>query len=129
VTPTRQSVKPKRTGQKLAPAAPHASVTHMPLRKAKRLPVRMAVSIGGRAAALSADISEHGFRLETPTLLKRGDAVSGFVLHGDMELNWSGTVSWVRAGNPQQSTWHEAGIEFGQISPGLRALLSIRLRG
>lgn len=89
----------------------------------------MAVSIGGRAAALSADISEHGFRLETPTLLKRGDAVSGFVLHGDMELTWGGTVSWVRPGNPQQSTWHELGIEFNQVSPGLRALLSIRLRG
>jgi Tfp pilus assembly protein PilZ len=89
----------------------------------------MPVSIGGTSAALSADISEHGFRLETPKLINRGTELTGFVLHGDLELNWAGRVTWVRPGDPQLSTWHELGVQFTQVSPGLRALLSIRLRG
>ncbi len=89
----------------------------------------MPVSIGGTAAALSADISEHGFRLETPKLIAHGTALTGFVLHGDLELTWAGRVTWARVGDPRASVWHELGVEFTQVSPGLRALLSIRLRG
>ena len=54
-----------------------------------------------------------------------GDQVSGYVLHGDKELTWTGRVQWVSAGNPMASTWHRMGVVFTRVSPGLRALLSM----
>lgn len=88
----------------------------------------MPVSIG-RRAALSADISDQGFCLETTTALPQGARVSGFVLHGTKELSWTGRVAWVVLGNPMTSLWHKMGIELLEVSPGLRALLSLRQRG
>jgi hypothetical protein len=95
------------------------------VRKAIRLPV----SIGGKQAALSADVSPRGFQLETTTLLPQGLPVEGYVLHGDKELKWKGVVAWSRAGNPMMSTWHAMGVQFTEVSPGLRALISMRSRG
>lgn len=100
----------------------------MPLRKEQRVAVRLPVSIN-RRAALSADISSDGFCLESPTWLPQGAEVKGFVLHGPLELAFTGTVAWARAGSPMASTWHRMGISFTNLSPGLRALLSIRQRG
>ncbi len=100
----------------------------MTQRRAKRVALRLPVSIGRKAAALSADISDAGFCLESPRLLEAGAAVTGYVLHGPKELTWAGRVAWVEPGNPQASTWHRMGIEFTEVSPGLRALLSIRQR-
>ncbi len=96
-------------------------------RQAKRLALRLPVSIS-RRAALSADVSDHGLCLETPTLLSPGAEVSGFVLHGHLELKWTGRVAWVSPGNPMASTWHKLGVQFTSVSPGLRALLSIKQR-
>lgn len=100
----------------------------MSSRKQARVLSRLPVSIERRAAALSADISDSGFCLESPMLRSQGDFVSGFVLHGHKELNWTGRIKWVKAGNPMASTWHRMGIEFTQVSPGLRALLSMLSR-
>ncbi len=96
-------------------------------RKTDRVSLCLPVSIDKRAA-LSADVSPTGFCLEAPTLRSAGDEVTGYVLFGDKELTWTGRVQWVRPGNPMYSLWHRMGIEFTQVSPGLRALLSIRLR-
>ena len=85
------------------------------------------VSIEQRAA-LSADVSHAGVCLEAPTLRAEGDRVQGYVLFGDKELAWEGRVAWVQPGNPMASLWHRMGIEFTRVSPGLRALLSMRLR-
>ncbi len=101
----------------------------MPHRKSPRLSVCLPVSIGGRAAAVSADVSTSGFCLESFSLRQEGEAVSGYVLFGDKELTWKGRVAWVQPGNPMMSVWHRMGIEFTAVSPGLRALLSIRARG
>jgi hypothetical protein len=98
-------------------------------RKETRVAVRLPVSVGGRAAALSADISTSGFCLESPTLQRAGDEVQGYVLFGHKELKWSGRIAWVEPGNPMASTWHRLGVSFTQVSPGLRALLSMRQRG
>jgi hypothetical protein len=38
-------------------------------------------------------------------------------------------VAWSTPGSPMASTWHRMGINFTNLSPGLRALLSIRQRG
>jgi len=90
--------------------------------------LRLPVSIGGRQAALSADVSGGGFSLETTSLMPEGLPVKGYVLHGDKELTWSGVVAWTRAGNPMTSTWHVMGVRFTKVSPGLRALISMRTR-
>jgi hypothetical protein len=95
-------------------------------RQDTRVNLRLPISIGRRQAALSADVSHGGFRLETPSLLSPGSRVEGFVLHGDKELSWKGEVTWARAGNPMASTWHEVGVRFTWVSPGLRALISMR---
>jgi hypothetical protein len=99
----------------------------MAQRETKRVALRLPVSIG-RKAALSADISDTGFCLESPSLQSAGAVVSGFVLHGHKELKWTGRVMWAQPGNPMLSTWHRLGIQFTQVSPGLRALLSMRQR-
>ena len=98
-------------------------------RRQRRSAVRLPVSINRSAAALTADISSEGFCLETPALLQAGAQVTGYVLHGQKELAWSGVVSWSQPGNPMASTWHRVGIRFTNVSAGLRALLSIRQRG
>lgn len=116
------------SARELAPFSNHGSVRPMPLRHDNRFNLRLPVSVN-RRAALSADISDAGFCLESPTLYGLGEQVSGFVLHGPKELKWTGRVAWVTPGNPMASTWHRFGIEFMLVSPGLRALLSIRKRG
>lgn len=78
-----------------------------------------------RRAALSSDLSSAGFCLETTSLRRAGDTVTGYVLHGNKELTFSGKVKWVQLGNPMASTWHRMGVEFIRVSPGLRALLSM----
>lgn len=98
----------------------------MTIRKDARVSLRLPISIGRRQAALSADVSDGGFRLETPTLLTPGSRLDGYVLHGDKELLWTGEVAWAHAGNPMASTWHEIGVRFTWVSPGLRALISMK---
>ncbi len=101
----------------------------MPHRKSPRVSVCLPVSIERRAAAISADVSPSGFCLETMIPQTPGDEVSGYVLFGDKELTWQGRVKWVERGDPMASLWHRVGIAFTSVSPGLRALLSIKLRG
>lgn len=96
-------------------------------RQTNRMALRLPVSIG-RRAALSADISDTGFCLESSTLHAAGDEVSGFVMHGHLELKWTGRVAWSVPGNPMTSTWHKLGVQFTKVSPGLRALLSLKKR-
>lgn len=97
-------------------------------RSDSRAAVRLPISIGRRQAALSADLSHGGFRLETPQLLAPGTPLEGYVLHGNKELAWKGLVAWAKPGNPMASVWHEVGVRFTHVSTGLRALISIRKR-
>jgi hypothetical protein len=80
-------------------------------------------------AALSTDVSDWGFCLETPSLLSKGAPLNGYVLHGEKELEWTGEVAWTKPGNPMASVWHRVGIHFTWVSPGLRALITMRQRG
>src|SRR5688500_10865176 len=96
----------------------------MPNRREHRTPLRLPVSID-RSAALSADVSDSGFHLEVMRPLKPGVVVDGFVLHGDKELKFTGVVAWAGPGHPQLSTWSRVGVRFVQVSPGLRALISM----
>lgn len=94
-----------------------------------RSPVTLAVSIHGHTLAISTDVSAKGFRLESPKFLPQGSEVSGVVRHGTLKLAFTGRVRWAQAGTPMGSMWHTMGVEFDALSPGLRALISTRMRG
>jgi hypothetical protein len=100
----------------------------MTTRRQVRTQLRLPVSLGRGMPALSADISDQGFCLEVLRPLQQGVPVEGFVLHGDKELRFHGAVAWVEPGDPQASHWSRVGIRFTAVSPGLRALLSLRQR-
>jgi hypothetical protein len=88
--------------------------------------VGLPVSIERRAAALCSDLSDRGFCLEVPfATFEQGRAIKGYVLMGAKELNFHGTVAWVKPGNPMTSMWSTMGVVFTQVSPGLRALIGI----
>lgn len=103
-------------------------MTTDPRRSSPRKAVHLPVSIARKQAALSADISAGGFQLETTHLLAPGTPVDGYVLHGAKELTWQGVVTWSKPGNPMTSVLHQVGVRFTKVSPGLRALLSMRTR-
>jgi PilZ domain len=96
--------------------------------RGQRVVATLPVSLDGRTAALSTDISREGFCLETPALLYPGTVVKGTVLHGPLSLAFVGRVAWTKAGDPRACTWHRIGVKFEQLSPGLRALLGLTMR-
>lgn len=100
----------------------------MALPRGRRVIATLPVSIDGRAAALSTDVSKEGFCLESPTLLGVGTEVSGVVMHGTLKLAFTGRVAWARPSDPMACTFHRMGVQFEQLSPGLRALLGLALR-
>lgn len=79
-------------------------------------------------AAISTDLSADGFCLEVMKPVEKGSEIDGYVLHGDKELEFEGTVAWVEPPNPQLSHWSRIGVQFRWLSPGLRALLSMTAR-
>lgn len=98
-------------------------------RRETRSPVRLPVSISRTAAALTADLSHNGFCLEVPfASFKQGKEIEGYVLLGEKELCFKGRVAWFQPGNPMASMWSRAGIELTHASPGLRALISMKLK-
>ena len=91
--------------------------------------VRLPVSIQRNSAALTADLSHNGFCLEVPfASFTPGKEIEGYVLLGEKELTFKGRVAWFQPGNPMASMWGRAGIQLTKASPGLRALISMRLR-
>lgn len=97
--------------------------------RAARSPITIAVSIHGHTLAVSSDVSERGFCLESPKFLDAGAEISGTVRHGTLKLAFTGRVRWAEAGTPMGSMWHRMGVEFDALSPGLRALIALKLRG
>jgi len=92
--------------------------------------VRLPVSIQRTSAALTADLSNNGFCLEVPfASFSPGKEIEGYVLLGEKELTFKGRVAWFHPGNPMASMWGRAGITLTRVSPGLRALISMKLRG
>ena len=98
-------------------------------RREPRNTVRLPVSISRSAAAITADLSHNGFCLEVPyASFTPGREIEGYVLLGEKELAFKGRVAWFQPGNPMASMWGKAGICLTKVSPGLRALISIKLR-
>ena len=97
-----------------------------PQRRSKRYSRRFPVSLGGRLAAMTVDVSTHGFRIELPQVFLPGSKVDGFLLDGERELPFQGEVTWAKPGNPQLSLYSEMGIRFVDLSKELKQLLTQR---
>ncbi len=92
-----------------------------------RTQLRLPISLGGKLPALTADVSEEGFKAEMMMhVFLPGSKIHGFVLHGDAELPFKGEVQWAQAGNPQASLHSEVGVRFTELSPELAGLLAGR---
>lgn len=98
-------------------------------RREPRIPMRLPVSVERTSAALTADLSNNGFCLEVPfAAFHPGKEIEGYVLLGEKELTFKGKVAWFQPGNPMATLWNKAGIVLTKVSPGLRALISMRLK-
>ena len=85
------------------------------LRRRRRLPV----TLGGRLAAVTAEVSETGFSAEMGEVFVPGSAVHGTINCGDRELPFRGIVSWAEPGHPRLSIASHFGVRFTAEVEGL----------
>jgi len=93
------------------------------LREQGRTRRKLPVFLGGRVAAVTADVSASGFAAEMPAVFLPGSFVHGTVLVEGTEYPFRGTVKWARAGNPLASVRSRFGVRFTEIPPELATLL------
>jgi len=89
------------------------------IRRRRRLPV----TLGGRLAAVTAEVSETGFSAEMMHVFLPGSAVHGTICCGDRELPFRGVVSWAEPGHPRLSITSRFGVRFTAEVEGLSELL------
>lgn len=73
---------------------------------------RLKLSLGGRLPAFTADVSPGGFAVEMMNVPRPGTTVHGTLSMGGREYNFTGEVSWARAGDPRLSVRGRVGIRF-----------------
>ena len=88
-------------------------------RRTLRKTHRMALSLGRRLPALTADVSRGGFAAELPQVFMPGSKVDGFFLVNESEVPFHGTVQWAVPGDPQASIFSRIGVRFDKTPPGL----------
>ena len=85
------------------------------IRRRRRLPV----TLGGRLAAVTAEVSETGFSAEMMQVFLPGSKVHGTINCGDRDLAFRGVVSWAEPGHPHLSIASRFGVRFtAQVWPG-----------
>lgn len=94
-----------------------------PQERSTRHSRRLPVSLGGRLAAMTLNVSRSGFRIEMPQVFLPGSQVHGYVMDGVEEIPFRGEVAWAQPGNPQRSLLSVMGIRFASISERLSRLL------
>ncbi len=94
------------------------------LRRMGRTRRKLPVFLGGRLAAVTADVSKTGFAAEMPAVFLPGSFVHGTVLVEGTEYPFRGTVKWAKAGNPLTSVRSRFGVAFSEIPAELTKLLS-----
>lgn len=72
---------------------------------------------------MSLDLSRSGFSIELPQVFLPGSKLHGYVLDGDRELPFEGTVAWATPGDPRLSVYSRIGVRFTRRSPDLERLL------
>jgi hypothetical protein len=89
------------------------------IRRRRRLPL----TLGGRLAAVTAEVSETGFSAEMMQVFLPGSKVHGTINCGDRELPFRGVVSWAEPGHPHLSIASRFGVRFTAEVEGLSELL------
>jgi PilZ domain len=77
---------------------------------------RLKISIGGRVPAFTADISPGGFAAEVMHVLRPGTELQGSITLAGREFDFTGEVSWARAGSPHLALRGRIGVRFTGIS-------------
>jgi hypothetical protein len=93
------------------------------IRRRRRLPV----TLGGRLAAITAEVSGMGFSAEMPQVFLPGSKVHGTINCGDRDLPFRGVVSWAEPGHPNLSIASRFGVRFTAEVEGLADLLDRNL--
>ncbi|MBX5480778.1 MAG: PilZ domain-containing protein [Myxococcaceae bacterium] len=78
---------------------------------------RLKISLGGLCPAFTADVSPGGFAAETMQPRKPGTMVHGSITLEGREFDFTGEVSWARAGDPRLSIRGRFGVRFTGIDP------------
>lgn len=97
-------------------------MTNPSRRETVRRSFRLAMSIGGKLPALTADVSRGGFQAELPQVFVPGSVLHGYFLVDDREVPFRGKVEWAEPGNPQLSVFSRIGVCFDQTPQGLEPL-------
>lgn len=84
---------------------------------------RLPVYLGGRVAAVTADVSRSGFSAEMPAVFLPGSFIHGTVLVDGVEHAFEGEVKWARPGNPRASVRSRFGVRFTKAPDALLRLL------
>ena len=92
------------------------------LRRSIRLPVSFDRCIPG----IAADFSSGGFRAEVSVPLAPGSRVIGYFLVGQSEVEFQGTVTWNRLGDPDTSFSTLVGVRFDALPRQLQVMLGAK---
>jgi hypothetical protein len=95
----------------------------MMIRRRRRLPV----TLGGKLAAVTAEVSATGFSAEMAQVFLPGSVVHGTINCGDRDLPFRGIVSWAEPGHPRLSISSRFGVRFTGEVDGLAELLEQNL--
>ena len=77
----------------------------------RRLAVRL-----GEVSTFTADFSPGGFCVELPRALRLGESVTGTLSVGPDRYDFTGLVTWARAGEPRLAVRARMGIQFTGIA-------------
>ena len=91
-------------------------------RKNGRYRRRLAIMLGGRIPAVTAEVSDRGFSAELPQVFLPGSKVHGHLAIGERELPFKGEVTWARPGNPSLSVRSRFGVRFTELAPEFHEL-------
>lgn len=77
---------------------------------------RLKLSLGGRSPAFTGDVSPGGFAVETMRLIRPGSTLHGTLTLEGREFDFTGQVTWARAGDPRMSVRARMGVRFTGIA-------------
>ena len=77
---------------------------------------RLKIALGGKMPSFTADVSPGGFSAELMHVLRPGSTVQGSIQLGDRAFEFTGLVSWAKAGDPRLCVRGRIGVRFTGIS-------------
>lgn len=84
---------------------------------------RLRVTVG-LSPAFTSDISPGGFCIETMKTQKPGTGIAGKIRVGELDVEFSGTVAWARAGDLRMNQRGRMGVRLTQVPQEYLSLFS-----